>query len=130
MLKIHHAAIDGVSGAEIITAIHSMTKEVEPPLVEDDWQGENAPSPLQAWSRAYINNIRRPVKLLETATELLPALLKERLNALDKGEEDDPPGGQHEVQRQDQRQPGPGRGRDGSRPGESHQERGPGEHCE
>ena len=52
MLKVHHAAIDGVSGAEIITAIHSLTDEAEPPLVADDWQPEGAPSPLKVWSRA------------------------------------------------------------------------------
>ena len=39
MIKIHHAAIDGISGAEIMTAIHNLTDEVEPPLVEDEWQG-------------------------------------------------------------------------------------------
>ena len=61
MLKVHHAAIDGVSAAEIITAIHSLTPEVEPPVVEDAWEPENSPTPLTVWSRAYLNKIQRPV---------------------------------------------------------------------
>jgi WS/DGAT/MGAT family acyltransferase len=76
MLKIHHAAIDGVSGAEIITAIHSLTSEVEPPVVPDDWSGEREPSPWQVWSRAYVHNLKRPVKFFETVGSLVPAVMR------------------------------------------------------
>ena len=44
---------------EIVTAIHSLTDEIEPPLVADDWQGEKPPSSWQVWSRAYLNNLKR-----------------------------------------------------------------------
>lgn len=70
MLKIHHAAIDGVSGAEILTAIHSLTDEVEPPVIPDNWQGESDPSPLEVASRACINNIKTPLRFIKTAKEL------------------------------------------------------------
>ncbi|MEM9253889.1 MAG: wax ester/triacylglycerol synthase family O-acyltransferase [Pseudomonadota bacterium] len=76
MLKIHHAAIDGVSGAEILTAIHSLTDEIEPPTVEDNWQGESDPSAWQVWSRAYVKNLRRPVKFFETMGTLVPAAIR------------------------------------------------------
>jgi WS/DGAT/MGAT family acyltransferase len=76
MLKVHHAAIDGVSAAEILNAIHSVTDAAEPPLVEDKWQGESTPSPLQVWPRAYWNTIRRPVKLVETMGELVPNMIR------------------------------------------------------
>ncbi|MCB1842978.1 MAG: wax ester/triacylglycerol synthase family O-acyltransferase [Halioglobus sp.] len=76
MLKIHHAAIDGVSGAEIITAIHSLTDEVAPPQVQDTWQGERDPSPWQVWSRAYVHNLKRPMKFLETVGNLVPAVIR------------------------------------------------------
>ena len=91
MLKVHHAAIDGVSGAEIITAIHSLTEEAEPPLVADDWQPESAPSPLKVWSRAYINNIKRPVRLLETVSELVPNAIRARNTAAERQQEEKPP---------------------------------------
>ena len=76
MMKVHHAAIDGVSAAEIIAAIHSQTKEAEPPPVEDHWRPEGAPSPLTVWSRAYVNNIKRPVRLLETAADMIPRAIR------------------------------------------------------
>lgn len=76
MLKVHHAAIDGVSAAEIIGAIHSVTEEAEPPIVADPWEPESDPTPLAVWSRAYINNLKRPVKLLETAGGMVPRAIR------------------------------------------------------
>jgi WS/DGAT/MGAT family acyltransferase len=76
LLKVHHAAIDGVSAAEILSAIHSPTREREPPQVEDAWEGERQPSTMQVWTRAYWNNLRRPVKLIETVGELVPNMIR------------------------------------------------------
>tara|TARA_R110000823_G_scaffold210224_12_gene340537 strand:- start:4187 stop:5734 length:1548 start_codon:yes stop_codon:yes gene_type:complete len=76
MLKIHHAAIDGVSGAEILTAIHSLSDEVAPPLVDDPWQGEREPSAWKVWSRAYLHNLQRPLKFLDTLGHLVPAVIR------------------------------------------------------
>lgn len=78
MLKIHHAAIDGISGAEIVAAIHSLTDEIAPPLVEDTWQGERGPSSWDVWSRAYINNLKRPIKFFEATRTLVPAIIRAR----------------------------------------------------
>ncbi|MEZ5502055.1 MAG: wax ester/triacylglycerol synthase family O-acyltransferase [Halioglobus sp.] len=76
MLKIHHSAIDGISGAEIVTAIHSLTDEVAPPPVVDTWKGESEPSAWQVWSRAYLHNLKRPVKFVETVGHLVPAIIR------------------------------------------------------
>tara|TARA_B110000503_G_scaffold11168_2_gene15181 strand:+ start:2512 stop:2991 length:480 start_codon:yes stop_codon:yes gene_type:complete len=77
MLKIHHCAIDGISGAEIITAIHSLSDEIAPPVV-DTWRGESAPSTWKVWSRAYFHNLRCPVKFVETISKLVPAVVNAR----------------------------------------------------
>ncbi len=90
MLKVHHAAIDGVSGAEIITAIHSLTDERLPPRVPDDWQPERNPSPWQVWSRAYVNNLKRPLKLVETVGEMIPAALRAQQLKRDEDQADRP----------------------------------------
>ena len=90
MLKVHHAAIDGVSGAEILTAIHSLTDEAAPPKVRDDWQGESSPSRTQVWSRAYINNLKRPVKLLGTVGKLIPKAIRASRGASQEQPEDKP----------------------------------------
>lgn len=75
MIKIHHSAIDGISGAEIITAIHSLSDEIAPPVI-DTWKGENEPSALKIWSRAYLHNLQRPIKFVETVSSLVPAILR------------------------------------------------------
>lgn len=72
MLKVHHSAIDGVSGAEIVTAIHSDEPDAPLPRVQDDWQGEGDPGLATVWSRAYINNLKRPLKLVDTVSKLAP----------------------------------------------------------
>jgi|AntAceMinimDraft_5_1070358.scaffolds.fasta_scaffold00359_21 WS/DGAT/MGAT family acyltransferase len=77
MLKIHHAAIDGISGAEIIAAIHSMSEDMTPPVV-DTWKGEKEPSPWKVWSRAYVHNLQRPVKFFGTIGSLVPAIIRAR----------------------------------------------------
>jgi WS/DGAT/MGAT family acyltransferase len=76
MLKVHHAAIDGVSGAEILSAIHSPSPEPPPETAADDWQGEQPPSTLKVWSNAYLNNLRRPVRMVETLGKLVPKLIR------------------------------------------------------
>ncbi|NCF19097.1 MAG: wax ester/triacylglycerol synthase family O-acyltransferase [Haliea sp.] len=91
MMKVHHAAIDGVSAAEIITAIHSLTDEREPPATEDPWRPESDPSPLTVWSRAYINNIKRPVKLLETVGEMVPRAIRASRASAQREGDDKPP---------------------------------------
>jgi diacylglycerol O-acyltransferase len=91
MLKVHHSAIDGVSGAEIITAIHSLTDEAEPPQVSDDWHGESKPSRAQVWSRAYLNNLKRPVKLVEAVGELIPNAIRASRTAAERHPQEKPP---------------------------------------
>ena len=59
--KTHHAAIDGVSGMEMTSAIHDLTPEPQPPGTIDTWQGEDDPSPLTLLSRAALNNGTRPM---------------------------------------------------------------------
>jgi WS/DGAT/MGAT family acyltransferase len=91
MLKVHHAAIDGVSAAEILTAIHSLTDEVEPPELADDWRGEDPPSPMRVWSRAYLNTLKRPVKLLEAVGDLVPKAIRASRSAEERHPQDKPP---------------------------------------
>jgi WS/DGAT/MGAT family acyltransferase len=86
MLKVHHAAIDGVSGAEIVTAIHSLSKDIEPPMQADDWQGERDPSSWQVWSRAYLHSLQRPAKFVSKVSELVPAFIRANKLGAESGE--------------------------------------------
>jgi WS/DGAT/MGAT family acyltransferase len=88
MLKVHHAAIDGVSGAEIVTAIHTLTPDAALPDVEDHWQGEPAPPARKVWTQAYVNNLKRPIKLVTTARELVPNIIKANRLSEERHQED------------------------------------------
>lgn len=87
VLKVHHSAIDGVSAAEILSAIHSNTPEPEPPTAQDNWQAESPPSRLTVLSKAWRNNLRRPVKFVEAVSELVPSLIKAQRSAAEKDPE-------------------------------------------
>src|SRR5215218_1097735 len=49
--KTHHAAIDGVSGAEMTAAIHDMTPDAPPPDVEDTFSPGKLPSASELLTR-------------------------------------------------------------------------------
>lgn len=76
MLKVHHSAIDGVSAAEILTAIHSLSDELDSTPIQDDWEGESDPSSWQVWSEAYWNNLKRPKKFVDKVSQLIPAVIR------------------------------------------------------
>ena len=46
--KTHHAAIDGMSGMEMTSAIHDLTPTPEPPATTDTWQRRGGPEPVDA----------------------------------------------------------------------------------
>ncbi|BBY97481.1 wax ester/triacylglycerol synthase family O-acyltransferase [Mycolicibacterium fallax] len=75
-LRIHHAAIDGVAGAEILTAIHSREPDDGPPPVPDDyqWEPDAVPSDLDLLARAALHGAARPVDVLRQAGKVAPQL--------------------------------------------------------
>ncbi len=74
VLKLHHAAIDGMSMAAIIRGLHD--ESVEP--VEPAPRQVSQPSEWDLWSRANINFMDRQIKLVDTVKNLLPGLVRAR----------------------------------------------------
>jgi len=74
--KIHHAAIDGVSGAEMMTAIHDLTPdaEVEGPL--QAWTPERIPTGVELLSKAALNSLSTPAKFGKLLYRSAPSLAK------------------------------------------------------
>jgi diacylglycerol O-acyltransferase len=76
--KVHHAAIDGVSGGELLTAILDLTPEgrvVEPPL--EPWQPEKEPPAAAMLGRSFVSLAGHPVRAARMTYGLarsLPAL--------------------------------------------------------
>ena len=71
--KIHHAAIDGVAGAELLSAIHSADPTAAASPAPVVWTPTNPPSGHGLLLRAAGNNLRRPMKAIRSAVPVLPS---------------------------------------------------------
>jgi diacylglycerol O-acyltransferase len=71
--KTHHAAIDGMSGIDMLNAIHDLTPQPAGG-VEDTWRPEPMPSPFDLLTRASVNNSRRPLRMARLLARTVPAL--------------------------------------------------------
>jgi WS/DGAT/MGAT family acyltransferase len=72
MSKIHHAVIDGISGAEIMGALLDLTpegREAPPPLPES---GDSRPSDLGMLARGMLGMPRYPLRLVRSVPRALP----------------------------------------------------------
>ncbi len=74
--KIHHAAIDGVSGAELATAIHDIEPKGAPTPPEKPWIPERKPSLLELGLRTAANNIRSPFRFASAMRHTAPGLAR------------------------------------------------------
>jgi diacylglycerol O-acyltransferase / wax synthase len=70
--KVHHSAIDGMSGVELSAAVH----DIEPKPVEhapkSNWKGENAPAISEMLLRTWMNSITQPVRFVKTLAQTVP----------------------------------------------------------
>ena len=84
-LRIHHAAIDGVAGAEILTALHTHQPGDPPPSPADDyfWEPDPMPSDFDLLRRAVVSGVTRPVGVLRMARKALPQLPQLRTDNVD-----------------------------------------------
>jgi WS/DGAT/MGAT family acyltransferase len=73
-IKIHHAAIDGVSGAQIIAAMHDDRPDAAVAEPETRWAPERDPGALDLLGRAALNNLRSPFQLGRVLANTVPRL--------------------------------------------------------
>jgi WS/DGAT/MGAT family acyltransferase len=73
--KVHHACVDGVSGVDMIEAVHDLDPH-NPHIRPNDkpWHGEDEPNPLELLARASINNALQPFRFAEVAARTIPAM--------------------------------------------------------
>ena len=63
LARMHHATIDGVSGASLATSILDLEPSPAAPPPIDDWQPEHRPSDLELLRHALTSRARRPMPL-------------------------------------------------------------------
>jgi len=68
VLKVHHAAIDGVSGVELLNAIHDLAPDQADAPVRDTWKPDPKPSTRYLLSRAGLHAVTNPVGTVRLIT--------------------------------------------------------------
>ena len=76
LIKIHHAAVDGMSGMELMTVLHDRHPDAVPPALEDHWRPEAAPSPWKLLHRAALNNLAKPMHAVRVTRRIAPTLVR------------------------------------------------------
>jgi WS/DGAT/MGAT family acyltransferase len=74
MQKTHHAAVDGVSGMDMVSAIHDTSPEGRADEATPEWKSEEMPEPWQLLMRAGANNAIRPMHFARVVARTVPAL--------------------------------------------------------
>ena len=82
--KVHHSAIDGMSGIDLIEALHTLEPDTPPPTTPDTWQGEDVPSFAHLLGKSWLNGIANPVRQLEVAAKAMPGLARTIKGLADK----------------------------------------------
>jgi WS/DGAT/MGAT family acyltransferase len=72
MTKIHHAAVDGMSGAEVLSALLDMTSEGREPPPTSNGNGERDPSELEMLARGIVGAPRYFGRVLTALPSTLP----------------------------------------------------------
>jgi diacylglycerol O-acyltransferase / wax synthase len=73
--KVHHAAIDGLSGVEMSAAVHDIAPMPIAPVVSA-WKAEKSPPVAELLFRTWINSLRQPVRFAETLWNTIPGVAR------------------------------------------------------
>ncbi|MCR2835055.1 WS/DGAT/MGAT family O-acyltransferase [Parerythrobacter lacustris] len=74
--KVHHAAIDGMSGIDLMEVTHTLRPDDPPPDIPDSWKPEKVPNAVELLGKSYFNAVTNPLKQLEVAARAAPGIAK------------------------------------------------------
>jgi diacylglycerol O-acyltransferase / wax synthase len=74
LTKVHHAAIDGASGALMLAAILDMDPLARPAGTPVEWDGERVPGDVELLRRTMLEYIVRPEKMIRLSVRTLREL--------------------------------------------------------
>ncbi len=74
--KVHHSAIDGMSGIDLMEALHTLEANTPPPNEPDTWQGEDPPNFATLLAKSWLNGIANPARQLDVAAKAMPGLAR------------------------------------------------------
>ncbi len=74
--KVHHAAIDGMSGIDLMEALHTLFPDAPPPTTPDNWQPDPPPNPVALFLKGYANAWLNPLRQMDVARKAMPGLFR------------------------------------------------------
>jgi WS/DGAT/MGAT family acyltransferase len=74
--KVHHAAIDGMSGVEMSAALHDLDANMKPRGGADGWKPDHMPHVADLLVRSYFNSLAQPMRVMETIGRSIPGMAK------------------------------------------------------
>ncbi|MFK8048722.1 MAG: wax ester/triacylglycerol synthase family O-acyltransferase [Halioglobus sp.] len=77
LLKVHHCAMDGATGAQFMNIVHDLTPEVAQPEPAGPWL-VNRPSKARMLGQAYIDAWKKPGEVVDMLRQTLPAIKRIR----------------------------------------------------
>jgi WS/DGAT/MGAT family acyltransferase len=74
--KVHHAAIDGMSGIDTMAALHTLTPDVSAPTTPDLWKPERLPNPAMLFAKGYVRAWINPLRMAGVAAQSVPGVAR------------------------------------------------------
>lgn len=74
--KVHHAAIDGVSGVDMMNVLHTLTNTDTEALPRDTWRPEPDPSQIGMFTRGYARSMLSPFRQAAALRHAVPGMIR------------------------------------------------------
>ncbi|MBI1261728.1 MAG: wax ester/triacylglycerol synthase family O-acyltransferase [Rhizobiales bacterium] len=74
--KVHHAAIDGMSGIDMMNVLHTLTADPRYDGKPDRWKSERLPSQVGLFARGYVRGLLNPVRQLDAVRKMAPGAFR------------------------------------------------------
>jgi WS/DGAT/MGAT family acyltransferase len=74
--KVHHSAIDGMSGIDMMQALHTLTPSTAPPNEPDTWKPEKYPNKVGMFAKGYVRAWLNPIRQVGVAAQAVPGVYR------------------------------------------------------
>ena len=87
-LKVHHAAIDGAAGVDMLNVLNDPAPDTPPPDIDDPWKPDAQPSSVELLVRAGVHVLTRPVRAARFAVSSTVPMARDALQRRGQDEPD------------------------------------------
>lgn len=74
--KVHHSAIDGMSGIDMMQALHTLTPTTAPPNEPDTWKPDKFPNRAGMFAKGYVRGWINPLRQMGVAAQAVPGVYR------------------------------------------------------